>query len=85
VPGGRGVGADPDAARACIGGLDGQRLPQMERAVEKIFHKAPAEPSLTLDERLAILKKDLEPMLSREIQHRWVVVDGILLRTDRLD
>ena len=56
---------------------DGQRLPQMERAVEKVFHRAPAEPSLTLDERLAILKKDLEPMLSRDLQHRGVVVDGM--------
>jgi hypothetical protein len=57
--------------------LDGQRLPQMERAVEKVFHHAPAEPSLTLDERLAILKKDLEPMLSRDLQHRGVVADGM--------
>jgi hypothetical protein len=57
--------------------LDGQRLPQMERAVDKIFHQAPAEPSLTLDERLAVLKKNLEPMLSRDLQHRGVVAEGM--------
>jgi hypothetical protein len=57
--------------------LDGQRLPQMERAVEKVFHKAPAEPTLTLDARLAILKEELEPMLYRDLQHRGVVADGM--------
>jgi hypothetical protein len=57
--------------------LDGQRLPQMERAVEKVFHQAAAEPSLTMDVRLAVLKKDLEPMLNRDLQHRGVVADGM--------
>lgn len=55
--------------------LDGQRLPQMERAVEKVFHQAAAEPSLTMDVRLAVLKKDLEPMLNRDLQRRGVVAD----------
>ncbi len=57
--------------------LGGQRLPHMERVVEKVFHQAPAEPSLTLDARLAILKKDLEPMLYRDLQHRGVVAEGM--------
>lgn len=46
-------------------------------AVEKVFHQAKAyEPSLTLSERLEILKKDLEPMLYRDLQHRGVVTDA---------
>ena len=57
--------------------LDGQRLPHLERAVEKIFHYAPAEPSLTLDARLAVLNTDLEPMLYRDLQHQGVVADGM--------
>ena len=57
--------------------LAGQRLPHLERAVEKVFHQAPAESALSLDARLAVLKKDLEPMLHRELQHRGVVAEGM--------
>src|ERR1039457_5502476 len=57
--------------------LDGQRLPHLERAVEKIFHYALAEPSLTLDARLAVLNTDLEPMLYGDLQHQGVVADGM--------
>jgi hypothetical protein len=56
---------------------DGQRLPHLERAVEKVFHQEPTEPMLLLDARLGILKKDLEPMLSRDLQHRGIVADGM--------
>jgi SNF2 family DNA or RNA helicase len=58
-------------------GLDGQRLPQLERAVENVFHHASAEPTLSLDARLAVLKNDLQPMLSRDLQHRGVVAEGM--------
>jgi hypothetical protein len=62
--------------------LDGQRLPHLERALEKVFHHAPAEPSLTLDARLAVLKKDLEPMPYRDLPHRGVVVEGMGFSSD---
>lgn len=55
----------------------GQRIPHLERAVEKVFHYAPAEPTLSLDARLAVLKRDLEPMLYRDLQHRGVVAEGM--------
>ncbi len=55
----------------------GQRLPHLEHAVEKVFHYAPAEPMLSLDARLAVFKRDLEPMLYRDLQHRGVVAEGM--------
>ena len=53
----------------------GQRLPLLERAVENVFHYASAEPTLSLDARLAVLRRDLEPMLYRDLQHRGVVAE----------
>ena len=73
--------------QAMAAGLDGQRLPQMERAVEKVFHHVPAEPSLTLDKRLAILKRNLEPSAFSRSPAPWGGRgwDGILVRAHWLD
>jgi len=57
--------------------LAGQRLPHLERAVETVFQHAPAESTLSLDARLAVLKRELEPMLYRDLEHRGVVTEGM--------
>jgi len=57
-------------------GLDGGRLPALERRASSMFFQAPAEPRLTFDERLALLRDAIEPMLHRELVHRGVPVEA---------
>lgn len=71
------AGERKDNVQAIAADPDGQRLPHLEREVEKMFHHTPVESSLTLDARRARLTKDLEPMLYRDLQHRGVIADGI--------
>lgn len=56
---------------------EGQRLPHLERVVERLFQLPSAEATLSLDTRLAVLKHELEPMLHRDLRHKGIVVEGM--------
>jgi superfamily II DNA or RNA helicase len=54
---------------------DGTRVPQAERNVEHLFSLPPAEPRMTVDGRLELLHRVIEPTLQRELRHRGVITD----------
>jgi superfamily II DNA or RNA helicase len=56
---------------------DGQRVPGLERAIDKFFNLPGVEPVYAIDKRLEILRHTIEPMLHRELRHRGVVADGM--------
>ena len=55
---------------------EGQRLPHLERVVDRAFQLPASQPTLAFDTRMAIFRHDLEPMLHRDLKHRGVVPEG---------
>jgi hypothetical protein len=56
--------------------LGGARVPALERQLDNILALAEASPSLTPDQRTALLKSHVEPMLRRELAQRGAVPEG---------
>ncbi len=55
---------------------DGSRLPALERTGNSILHRPEAPPTLSVSERITILRNHLEPMLQREARQRGFVERG---------
>ena len=54
----------------------GARLPSLERRANDLFGRdAAGSPTLEMDERIALLRESIEPMLHREIHHTGTVHD----------
>ncbi len=49
---------------------DGTRVPPVERMADSFFHKLPARPRLSTEDRLAIFSRVVEPTLQRELKHK---------------
>lgn len=49
---------------------DGTRVPSVERTADGSFHKSPANPRLSTEDRLMIFAKIVEPTLQRELKHK---------------
>ena len=49
---------------------DGTRVPSVERTADESFHKSPANPRLSTEDRLTIFAKIVEPTLQRELKHK---------------
>lgn len=56
--------------------VSGERLPHIELVAEEILHRAPSPPSLSLAERMSVLRYHIEPMLNRELDHQGITADG---------
>lgn len=54
----------------------GQRIPQLERSLERLFDATPAQPEIPANLRGMLMKNYLEPMLYRDLQHRGAVSDS---------
>jgi hypothetical protein len=52
---------------------DGSRMPTLERTRNSFLSAEITPPILTPDERLRVLEQHLEPMLTRELQHRGLL------------
>ena len=50
--------------------LDGRRVPVLERMREDLWARPPAEPQLSREQRLHVLRDVIEPMLQRQLQHQ---------------
>lgn len=57
-------------------GLDGSRLPPLERLGDALFRFAPAGPTLTAETRGSLLREHVEPTLQRDLHHRGAVPEG---------
>jgi len=49
---------------------DGTRVPSVERTADGSFHKSPANPRISTEDRLMIFAKIVEPTLQRELKHK---------------
>jgi SNF2 family DNA or RNA helicase len=66
--------------RACVlplaVSLDGKRDTRLERVGVAAFGRTPQPSELTVQQRRALIREKIEPMLGRELQHRQLVPDG---------
>ncbi|HEX8359300.1 MAG TPA: SNF2-related protein [Longimicrobium sp.] len=54
----------------------GDRMPLLERRAETLLQGQPAASTLDVGARMSLLREHLEPMLSRELQHRGLLPEG---------
>ena len=54
----------------------GRRLPGLETQGTDLLRKEPAPPTLSLEQRRALLHDTMEPMIRRELNHRGLVADS---------
>jgi superfamily II DNA or RNA helicase len=73
----QGTGRERSARIVCLA-VDpkGARLPLLERRANDLFGRDGGPPTLEMDERIALLRESIEPMLHREIHHTSTVPDG---------
>ena len=55
---------------------EGLRIPKLEREGVELLKRSPASTCLSLDQRLELLHRTIEPMIRRELNHRGLVPDN---------